>query len=110
MTAIALTRRAQANAPRLRLGSKADSVLIAGGDPLARAAVLEDLSAIMPPSTTFEEAGAFWEVLVRAPSSRMVILSGDLDDVPAKSLMHTLGNRHPGLPVVSLDAAAPLAS
>jgi hypothetical protein len=35
-----------------------------------------------------------------------VIISGELDDVPAESLLHTLGHRHPGLPVVSVEATA----
>jgi len=48
-----------------------------------------------------------WEVLAHAPSSRIVILSGELDDAPAESLMHTLGHRHPGLPVVSLGPPSP---
>lgn len=79
-------------------------VLIAGEDPAGRAAVLRDMTQTMSPSTTFEEAGAFWEVLVRAPASSMVILNGELDDIPAESLMQMLAHRHPGLPVVSLDA------
>lgn len=78
-------------------------VLVAGADSDGRAAVLRDLSQTMPPNTIFSEADAFWEVLVRAPSSSMVILSGELDDVPAESLMQMLAHRHPGLPVVSLD-------
>jgi hypothetical protein len=82
-------------------------VLIAGENSAGRAAVLRDMTRTMPPSTTFEEAGAFWEVLVRAPASSMVILSGELDDIPAESLMQMLAHRHPGLPVVSLDATLP---
>jgi hypothetical protein len=82
-------------------------VLIAGEDSAGRAAVLRDMSRTMPPSTTFEEAGAFWEVLVRAPASSMVILSGELDEIPAGSLMQMLARRHPGLPVVSLDPPNP---
>jgi hypothetical protein len=81
-------------------------VLVAGEDSAGRAAVLRDLTQSMPPSTIFEEARAFWEVLVRAPASSMVILSGELDDLPAESLMQMLAHRHPGLPVVSLDAPA----
>jgi hypothetical protein len=66
--------------------------------------VLHDLSETMPEGTCFEEAGELWEVLAWAPASRAVILSGELDDVPAESLLHTLGHRHPGLPVVSVEA------
>jgi hypothetical protein len=53
---------------------------------------------------SFAEADAFSEVLVRAPSSGMVILSGELEDVPAESFMRMLAHRNPGLPVVSIDA------
>lgn len=86
--------------------SEANPILVAGRDPAQRAAVLEELSQSLPQDTTFEQAGAFWEVLVRAPSSRMVVLSGALDDLPTLSLMRMLGHRHPGLPVVSLDVPA----
>jgi hypothetical protein len=81
-------------------------VLVAGRDPAERADVLESLTKIMTRRTPFEQAGTFWEVLVRAPASRMVILSGELDGMPAESLLRMLGHRHPGLPVVSLDASA----
>jgi hypothetical protein len=81
-------------------------VLVAGPNSAQRAAVVDELTQTMSSSTTFEEAGALWEVLAWASASRMVILSGDLDDVPAESLMRMLGHRYPGLPVVSLDAAA----
>jgi hypothetical protein len=53
----------------------------------------------------FEEVEAFWEVLARASQSRMVIFSGDLPDGPAETLAHTLGDRHPDLPVVSLKTS-----
>jgi hypothetical protein len=79
-------------------------VLVAGADREGRAAVLADLSDTMAPGTAFAEAQAFWEVLVQAPSSSMVVLSGELDELPAESLMQMLGHRHPGLPVVSIDA------
>ena len=82
-------------------------VLVAGADPRGRAAVLADLTDTMAPGTTFAEAQAFWEVLVHAPSSSMVVLSGELDDLPAESLMRMLAHRHPGLPVVSIDAPLP---
>ena len=85
----------------------ADSpVLIAGRDPVKRAEVHREMSELLPAGTCFEELDSFWEVLVRAPSSRMVILSGELDELPAESLLHTLGHRHPDLPVVSLEAEA----
>jgi len=93
---------------RLRLEPSADNdspVLVAGPDPAARADVLQGLAAVMPKRTLFQEVGTFWEVLVRAPAIRMVVLSGDLDGIPTESLLHMLGNRHPELPVISLDDA-----
>jgi hypothetical protein len=93
----------------LRLEPSPDNdspVLVAGPDPAARADVLQGLAAVMPKRTLFQEVGTFWEVLVRAPAIRMVVLSGDLDGIPTESLLHMLGNRHPELPVISLDDAA----
>jgi hypothetical protein len=84
----------------------APPVLIAGGDAATRAQVRDELAAVMPGATRFEELGTFWQLLERAPQSRAVILSGDLDDVPAESLLHTLAHRHPDLPVVSVGSAA----
>jgi hypothetical protein len=81
-------------------------VLVAGPDPAGRAEVLQELAAVMPARTLFQEVGTFWEVLVRAPAIRMVVLSGELDGIPTESLLHMLGNRHPELPVISLGDAA----
>jgi hypothetical protein len=88
-------------------GGDTSPVLVAGRDPASRASVIDGLNDVMPPHTPFQEAGTFWEVLVRAPGIRMVVLSDELDGVPTESLLHMLGHRHPGLPVVSLDAQAP---
>lgn len=82
------------------------SILLAGGDACDREAVLSDLRRTMPGGTTFRQAGALWEVLARAAESSMVVLSGELDEVPAESLMHMLAHRNPALPVVSVDATA----
>jgi hypothetical protein len=82
------------------------SILLAGGDAGDREAVLSDLRRTMPGGTTFRQAGALWEVLARASESSMVVLSGELDEVPAESLMHMLAHRNPALPVVSVDATA----
>jgi hypothetical protein len=81
-------------------------VLIAGRDAGQRAEVRRDLGELMPAGTRFQELGTFWEVLVQAPSARMVILSGEVDELSAESLLHTLAHRHPDLPVVSIEAAA----
>lgn len=80
------------------------SILLAGGDANDRAAVLRDLRRTMPGGTTFRQAGALWEMLARAAESSMVVLSGELDEVSAESLMHMLAHRNPALPVVSVDA------
>jgi hypothetical protein len=82
------------------------TVLLAGGEQSDRTAVLSDLAGSMPPSTSFEQAGAIWEVLARAPQSKMVILSGELEGIPAQSLMQMLGHRHPEVPVVCIDGAS----
>jgi hypothetical protein len=85
-------------------------VLLAGGDRSARTAVLSDLAGSMPPSTSFEQAEAIWEVLARAPQSKMVILSGELEGIPAQSLMQMLGHRHPEVPVVCIDDSSSAAA
>jgi hypothetical protein len=90
-------------------GGDTSPVLVAGRDPASRASVIDGLNGVMPAHTPFQEAGTFWEVLVRAPGIRMVVLSDELDGIPTESLLHMLGHRHPGLPVVSLDAQAPRA-
>jgi len=82
------------------------SILLAGGEAGDREAVLSDLRRTMPGGTTFRQAGALWEVLARASESSMVVLSGELDEVPAESLMQMLAHRNPALPVVSVDATA----
>jgi hypothetical protein len=84
----------------------ASSILIAGRDPASRAEVLESLSEEMGPDATFEQAETFSEVLLRAPLSRMVVLSGELDGIPPESLRRKLARRHPDLPVATLDARA----
>jgi len=85
---------------------EASSILIAGRDPASRAEVLESLSEEMGPDATFEQAETFSEVLLRAPASRMVVLSGELDGMPPESLRRKLARRHPDLPVATLDARA----
>jgi hypothetical protein len=82
------------------------SILLAGGDADDREAVLQDLRRTMPGGTTFRQAGALWEMLARAAESSMVVLSGELDEVSAESLMHMLAHRDPTLPVVSVAANA----
>jgi hypothetical protein len=130
MTTVAIQTPALPQAPRLRLLPKASKparhscerrtrvrpqrgqprderpVLLAGGDAASRAAVQRDLVKSMPTCTSFEQASAVWEVLVHAPASSMVILSGELEEIPAGSLMQMITHRHPEVPVVCLDSAA----
>ena len=82
------------------------SILLAGGHADDREAVLRDLRRTMPGGTTFRQAGALWEMLARAAESSMVVLSGELEEVSAESLMHMLAHRNPSLPVVSVDPNA----
>ncbi len=104
---------APARATRLEASRPAETslpadapVLIAGCDADRRAAMIEELKSTMAPGTKFVHASAFWEVLVLAGQSCMVILSGALDEMPTDSLMRMLGHRYPALPVVALDAPA----
>jgi hypothetical protein len=83
--------------------SQGQPILLAGGEQSARTSVLKDLAKSMPPSTSFEQAEAIWEVLARAPQSKLVILSGALEGIPAQALMQMLGHRHPEVPVVCID-------
>ncbi len=92
--------------PAPRRAAAPRSVLLAGGDANDREAVLADLRRTMPGGTTFRQAGALWEMLARAAESSMVVLSGELDEVSAESLMQMLAHRNPSLPVVSVDANA----
>jgi DNA-binding NtrC family response regulator len=79
--------------------------MIVGADPARRAALRDQLTHTMPTGTLFEELSTLSQVLDRAPLSRMVILSGRLEDISARSLMRMLSQRYPRLPVVSLDTA-----
>jgi hypothetical protein len=90
----------------VRSAAQRSRILVAGADAEQRAAVLRDLSESLPADTPFGEAGAAWEVLEQAPSSGVVMLAGDLDEVTAESLMNVLGHRHPSLPVVALGLCA----
>jgi hypothetical protein len=101
-------RRPPARFERSQRVSREDGspILIAGRDRASRAEVLESLSEEMGADATFEQAETFSEVLLRAPASRMVVLSGELDGMPPESLRRKLARRHPDLPVATLDARA----
>jgi hypothetical protein len=92
-----------AQPPALRVVDGPSRVLLAGGDADRRAALLDELTQTLSASTVFEQADAVCEVLEHAPGSRMVFITGDLDDAPAESLMRMLAHRHPGLAVLVVD-------
>jgi hypothetical protein len=98
-------RRTRARFERSGRVSRDDAspILIAGRDRDSRAGVLDTLSEIMGPNAAFEQAETFSEVLLRAPASRMVVLSGELDGMPPESLRQKLAHRYPDLPVATLD-------
>lgn len=85
-------------------------VLLAGADAGRRAVLRAEFGATLPPRTRWVEADDVAGVLERAAYSRMVILTGDLDDADTVSLMRLLGRRHPELPVICIDAPIPAAA
>ena len=64
--------------------------------------MLAELRSILPRGTRFVEAGETWEVLARAPGSRMVVLAGDLGEASCSSLLRLLARRNPTLPVLAV--------
>lgn len=80
-----------------------ESVLVAGADHGARARMLSQLRQLLPDGTPFVEASETWEVVARAPESRMVVLTGDLHDLSARGLVRVLSRRHPMLAVIVLE-------
>lgn len=77
-------------------------MLVVGWDETGRSRMLEELRGLLPTSTRFLEACETWQVLARAAGSRMVVLTDDLGDVSAESLVKLLGRRHPTLPVLAV--------
>lgn len=77
-------------------------VLVAGSDAGARTRVLEELRSLLPHGTELQEASEAWELVARAPGSRMVVLAGELSSVSTGSLERLLARRHPGLPVLAM--------
>lgn len=77
-------------------------VLVVGARRAARAKMLRQLRELLPEDTPFVEARETWEVVAQAPSSRLVVLTGDLSDLSARGLMRVLSRRHPLLPVIAV--------
>jgi hypothetical protein len=98
-------RSADADALPSRRSSSERPVLVAGSDAHRRAAVIDELAETLPHGTSFREAAAPWEVLAHARESRLVVIAGGFDELQREALLHTVANRHPGLPVVSLEPA-----
>lgn len=78
------------------------TVLIAGAQTAARAKMQRQLEELLPEGTPFVEASETWEVVARASSSRLVVLTGDLRDLSVRGLMRVLSRRHPLLPVIAV--------
>jgi DNA-binding NtrC family response regulator len=85
-------------------------VLLAGADANRRAVLRAEFGAALPWRARFSEADDVSEVLERAPSSRMVILAGRLDDADTGATMRLLGARHPRLPVICVEESASVAA
>lgn len=97
-------RQSPDRAPLRLISKDRASILVAASDPARRRSMLQELAQRLPQGTSFKEAAAAWEVLEQAPSSRMVMLAGELEGSSVESVMHLLGNRHPQLPVLALSA------
>jgi hypothetical protein len=90
--------------PALHVIDGPTRILLAGADAGRCAALLDELTQTLSASTVFAQAHTVCDVLEHAPDSRMAIITGDLDDAPAESLMHMLAHRHPELPVLIVDS------
>jgi hypothetical protein len=97
---------AESAAPERTEIEERSRILLVGADADRRASLRKELTSTLPSNTRFEEAAEIWEVLEHAPSSGVVMLTGDLQDSSAESLMHLLGDRYPKLPVVALSTRA----
>jgi hypothetical protein len=97
-------RSDETQARRTTLDGRVAYVLVAGSDASARSRMLGDLRNLLPASTRFLEACETWEMLARAASSRMIVLTDDLGAVSTESLVRLLGRRHPTLPVLAVES------
>jgi hypothetical protein len=79
-------------------------VLVVGDECCGPSQMVTELRDLLPAGTPFVEAHETWEVLARVEGSRMVVLTGDLGDVSAASIVRLLSRRHPQLPLVSVSA------
>jgi CheY-like chemotaxis protein len=103
---VAGARAKRHSSPTSPAVARTAEVLLAGPDPARRSALRAELDDRLPHPASFAEADSLVAVLERAPTSRVVILDGDLEDIDAGALMDLLGRRHPELPVMRLDEPA----
>jgi len=88
------------------LGGQVAMHQLVGDEPVQRTTdAVDELAETLPQGTSFQEAAAPWEVLAHARESRLVVIAGGFDELQREALLHTVANRHPGLPVVSLEPA-----
>jgi hypothetical protein len=100
-------RQAPPKLAKLRLIESQPRVLVAAADARRRESVRDELSRTLSPGTIIEEAAEMCDVLEQAPSTRMVVVAGDLDDASAEVLARLLGRTHPSLPIITLGLDAP---
>jgi hypothetical protein len=87
--------------------ASAPVVLLAGGEPSRRVRLHRELAGTLSRRTAFAEADSAAEVLERAPTSRLVVLAGSLEDLSAEAMIRLLAHRHPRLPVISVESGLP---
>ncbi len=84
---------------RLRVVDHRPRVIVAGGGPERRRSVREHVRATLGDATVCETTD-LWSVLAQAPTSHLVILTGDLAEASAHELERLLAHRHPKLKVL----------
>jgi hypothetical protein len=82
-------------------------VLLAGSEAARRVGLRRELAGTLSRRTAFAEADSAAEVLEQAPTSRLVVLAGDLEDLSGEAIIRLLAHRHPHLPVISVESGLP---
>jgi hypothetical protein len=80
-----------------------EPVLVAGADADTRSSMARELQNLLPANTPFVETCETWELLDRAATSRLVILTDHLGGISTGSVVRLLGRRYPTLPVLVVD-------
>lgn len=94
--------------PECLLATGPTTILIAGSDSAKRSALARELAQELPASTRFNHVRAAPELLERAPFSRLVMLTGDLDGLSTELTVSMLGRRYPELPVLAFGPGSDL--